>query len=180
MSVSQTLDELYFDFLCQKVGMKGTLPPSQSYFLLLEQLYRLEFLDWLPNDQNRTGDGLELREQFLNRRRLEASADWVEMPCSIFEMLVALATRVAYHTDWPPSASFWMLIRNLELDRYHDENYHDGIHDGIEHVIHQLNNRTYEANGRGGLFPLRNPREDQRDVEIWYQMHAFLGEHIEL
>ena len=38
-------------------------------------------------------------------------------------------------------------------------------------------NRQYEANGEGGLFPLKGVCEDQREVEIWYQMNAYLYEH---
>jgi hypothetical protein len=42
-----------------------------------------------------------------------------------------------------------------------------------------LNKREYFPSGKGGLFPLENPREDQTKVEIWYQMHAYVMENYE-
>lgn len=177
MNASQTLDERYFDFLCQKIGVKQGLPPSESRTQLLAQLYTHEFSDWLPNDHNRSGDGLELRDTFIKRRQLKVPDDWMGLPCSIFEMMIALAGRIAYHTDWSVSTAFWKLVQNLEMDQFHDERYNDGIRDGITRVLDAFNNRVYSANGQGGLFPLKHPRADQRDVEIWYQMHAYLQEH---
>jgi hypothetical protein len=31
--------------------------------------------------------------------------------------------------------------------------------------------------GLGGMFPLEDPREDQRAIEIWYQMMAYINEN---
>jgi hypothetical protein len=42
----------------------------------------------------------------------------------------------------------------------------------------RLNRRLYTTSGYGGLFPLEEPKEDQRKVEIWYQMMAYLGENL--
>jgi hypothetical protein len=43
--------------------------------------------------------------------------------------------------------------------------------------LHKLNNRTYSKLGKGGLFPLRSSAYDQRKVELWYQMAAFMTEN---
>ena len=40
-------------------------------------------------------------------------------------------------------------------------------------------NRQYEADGRGGLFIVRNSRFDLRTVEIWYQAMWYLDEVLE-
>ena len=37
--------------------------------------------------------------------------------------------------------------------------------------------REYSDNGHGGLFPLKNPKKDQRKVEIWYQMTEYINEN---
>jgi hypothetical protein len=34
-------------------------------------------------------------------------------------------------------------------------------------------------NGTGGLFPLKMPKVNQRRVEIWYQMSAFIEENFD-
>jgi hypothetical protein len=36
--------------------------------------------------------------------------------------------------------------------------------------------RGYDENGNGGLFPLKNPKEDQRKVEVWMQLNAYIIE----
>jgi hypothetical protein len=39
-------------------------------------------------------------------------------------------------------------------------------------VIH----RYYQPNGHGGFFPLENPQDDQRHVELWYQLNEYVME----
>jgi hypothetical protein len=34
-----------------------------------------------------------------------------------------------------------------------------------------------DTDGSGGLFPLKNPQQNQRTTEIWYQMNAWLMEN---
>ena len=46
--------------------------------------------------------------------------------------------------------------------------------DRVEYVIAKFLNRDYEADGRGGLFRIRNCKYDLRNVEIWTQMLYFL------
>ncbi len=46
----------------------------------------------------------------------------------------------------------------------------------IEDIIHTFVWRTYNYNGYGGLFPLDDPKEDQRKVEIWYEFCAWVEE----
>ena len=46
----------------------------------------------------------------------------------------------------------------------------------VEEAIYRFMNRDYDSNGRGGLFIVNNPRQDLREVEIWYQMHWYLNE----
>lgn len=48
----------------------------------------------------------------------------------------------------------------------------------IDMVFKQLNSRYYKSDGFGGLFPLSNPMGDQRYVEVWYQMMAYLAENV--
>jgi hypothetical protein len=53
-------------------------------------------------------------------------------------------------------------------DGHYDEIY-------VTEVIDRFINRKYEPNGKGGLFTIRNVKEDLRDVEIWYQMCWYLN-----
>ena len=46
----------------------------------------------------------------------------------------------------------------------------------VEEILNRVVWRTNESDGTGGLFPLSRPYLDQRDVEIWSQLNAFLLE----
>jgi hypothetical protein len=66
------------------------------------------------------------------------------------------------------------LMENLDLERYNDNTpFSDAA---IDELLDRVIWRTYRRNGAGGLFPLKRTREDQRQVEIWYQLCAYLLE----
>lgn len=176
MNDNVNLDSRYFDWLCGLIGA-NTHAEESSYTLLCEQLFQTEFHDWLPNDYNRSLDGKDLRDEFLGEKDLVSGSVWRNETCSIFEMLIALGRRVVDHNDGLPSDGFWLLISNLELDKYTDNRYNAAIADGIADILDMLNDRTYERDGRGGLFPLTNPPYDQREAEIWDQMSVYLVEN---
>jgi hypothetical protein len=67
---------------------------------------------------------------------------------------------------------FWEMIVSLGLGSMTDEHY-DEVY--ITDVIDCFLNRRYEPNGKGGLFTIRDTKDDLRDVEIWYQMCWYLN-----
>lgn len=139
-------------------------------------LYQKEFVWTVHHDDNRVADGRALRHEFVSEMRFQDVEDsWMSLGCSFFEMLFALARRASFLDDDTPSEWFWILMENLDLHIFNDrmeidENFIDGI---LDRVIW----RTYDANGNGGIFPLSHPREDQRRVELWYQLNAYLLEN---
>jgi hypothetical protein len=101
------------------------------------------------------------------------------MDCSVLEMLIGLSRRLAFEEEGEPRGWFWHLIENLELRHFTDRHYSSGESWCFNHVDEKLDcllDRHYEYDGSGGLFPLHNPLEDQKDVELWYQMSAYLLE----
>jgi hypothetical protein len=46
----------------------------------------------------------------------------------------------------------------------------------IDDILDSVIWRTYSPDGRGGFFPLNQPQEDQRKIEIWYQMNKYVIE----
>lgn len=44
-------------------------------------------------------------------------------------------------------------------------------------ILIRFMRRDYEESGQGGLFTLRYPKFDMRNIEIWYQMMAYLEEN---
>lgn len=165
----QPLDELYFRWLLTQVGSEARNRTS-----LLEQIFLKEFVWHIPNDDNRAVDGQDLRLEFLEKMNIpHPPEDWMWLRCSMLEMLIALSRKLVFEADGEPSDWFWHLIRNLDLYRYTGRRIpRDIIDETLDRVIW----RNYDANGRGGLFPLHYPAQDQRDVEIWYQMSAYLLE----
>ena len=67
---------------------------------------------------------------------------------------------------------FWIFIANLGLDELNDAE--SGISRKVADSIDRFIWRTYFRDGRGGMFPLRNPEHDQRKIEIWYQFAEYL------
>lgn len=180
---SEPLDERYFEWLYAQVGIIRNRNPERSHWLLCELMFKTEYDGWLPNDHNRASDGRELRYEFIEAFDLKEDPNWLEIPCSIFEMLVGLSRRASFQSFDHNRTSyywFWKMCDNLEIRKYTDERWNDGIAEAVSEVLSVLNSRAYESNGQGGLFPLRNPPSDQTQMELWYQLSAYLLENDEL
>lgn len=149
--------------------------PARTHSLLVEQLFLKDFRWSIPNDDNRMEDGKELRQEFLYE--YEVDQKWMDEPCTVLEMLVALARRVAFEDSGEPDEWFWKLMDNLGLEQYTDEVYNYVVADEVNEVLDIFLDRRYEYNGYGGLFPLDHTDADQTEIEIWYQMSSYLLEH---
>lgn len=169
------LNNLYFDWMYRRVCKK-----VRPYRKLLRQLHDIDFDYLIPMDGNRAEDGVELRYRFGYEKSLDehAIASYLDdRPCSVLEMLVALATRCEEHIADDPDIGdrthiwFWDMIRSLGLDIMSDNRY-DPEYVGA--AIDRFMNRDYARNGSGGLFTVENSRHDMRSMEIWYQMCAYL------
>lgn len=135
-------------------------------------MYSKKFVWFIPNDDNRLEDGLDLRYEFVAERRIFADPEWMSLDCSFLELLIGLARRLAFEGEGHPHVWFWHLVDNLELTKCTDDRRYS--RQRVETILDDVIWRTYEPTGRGGLFPLRYPHDDQREVELWYQMQAYL------
>lgn len=170
------LDELYFEWLYGQVASLKAKNPRRTYWNLCRIIFRKEFVWFVPNDDNRIADGLDLRNEFLEERKIRRpDPHWMNLGCSMLEMMVALSRRMAFEADGDPPEWFWEMIDNLGL--YDDFNDREDIStEYVEEVLDRVIWRQYEYNGTGGLFPLKNPRRNQKNIEIWYQFSAYLAE----
>ena len=169
------LDELYFVWLYSQVGSVSEKRPTRTYWNLAKLLYTREFAWTVANDDNRAEDGRDLRQEFADEQQIEITEPgWMRMSCDMLELLIGLSRRLAFEGEGEPSSWFWHLIENLELTPYHDAMKLPEPH--INEVLDNVIWRQYEPDGRGGLFPLQHPQEDQRDVELWYQLCSYLLE----
>ena len=179
-------DSEYFDYLAVLVwdydpDILAVEEDERLENRLLHQLYKMEFEALVPNDDNRCYDGLELREQFI-----DGGGGQHALPpgsCTVLEMLIGLSFRLEFETTqskWEKTFTqwFWILIDNLDLGYHTNQDltraeYHDKIVEKVTNLVE----RHYSFDGSGGLFPLNHPKEDQREVEIWYQMSAYILEN---
>jgi hypothetical protein len=171
----EPLDELYFKWLYGQVGSIKLKNPSRTYWALLRQLFTKEFVWIIPNDDNRLEDGRDLRQEFMQEQKVDVDPQWLDLGCSMLEMLIALSRRLSFEDDTPADEWFWTLIENLGLRSFSDKNLVAA--DFVDEVLDDVIWRTYDSDGKGGLFPLKNPGGDQRDIEIWYQLSAYLIEN---
>jgi hypothetical protein len=156
--------------LYSQVGDVKERDKSRTYWGLFRQMHAIEFIWLIPNDDNRVADGRDLRREWAGPHDILGE----DPGCSFLEMLLGLSRRMAFEGDGHPPVWFWHLIGNLGLQECTDDVDYDEVE--VDHRINTVIWRTYDRNGRGGLFPLRRTRKDQRDVELWYQMSAYLLE----
>jgi hypothetical protein len=176
MTPPQPLDELYLIWLYSQVADPDLTDPSLTFWKILRELYKKEFVWTIPNDDNRLEDGKALRQEFIYDEGLSrVDRDWVELGCSVLEVMVGLSRRLSFEADGEPYYWFWNLMENLNLHQYSDDRRLLKHH--VEKALTQVIFRTYEKNGRGGFFPLKYPKKDQRKVELWDQISAYVLEH---
>lgn len=173
--MSKPLDELYFNWLYSQVGDTRIKNPNRTFWRLLKKLYTKEFVWFVANDDNRIADGRELRYEFVEDEGLTTvDPGWINLGCSMLEMLVGLSRQLAFQDEGEPRIWFWELMQNIGLDNYTDAViFSDRT---VDEILDRIIYRTYDPSGEGGLFPLARPEKDQRTVEIWYQANAYLLE----
>ena len=155
-----------------------------SWRQLFRLLHETEFIYILEMDGNRADDGIDLRYRFAfdsgyNERTIDEVIG--DEPCSILEMMVALAQRCEEHiTDDPDSGNrtgkwFFEMIESLGLLDMDDGHFEKVI---AADILNRFMRREYRPDGRGGLFTISDSEHDMREAEIWYQMMWYLNENI--
>jgi hypothetical protein len=174
--VKSPLDELYLTWLYGQVANVNETDPSQTYWGLFKQLYTTEFVWLVPHDDNRIEDGKHLRLEFAGQLDLDdIEPGWVSLGCSMLELYLGLARRLSFQAGGEARIWFSVLIRNTDLHMYNDTQKFPGKE--VSEILDRIIWRKYNYNGHGGLFPLNEAIEDQREIELWYQMHSYLNEH---
>ena len=177
MTFKDRINDDYFEWLCEVVDSKR-FSKHVSYRKLLMHLHNIEFTWFIPYDDNRADDGIMLRRKYALARHDEELSDYISGPCSVLEMMAALAIRCEESImddtlfgnrtgQW-----FWGMIRNLGLSPMNDSNFDAEF---VDDVIARFLNREYEPDGKGGLFTIKNCDHDLRTVEIWRQLSWYLG-----
>lgn len=169
--------EEYFDWLYELV-CKQRYSNRISYKKLLTHLHNTVFRYSILKDQNRAEDGICLRYRFTDEYySIKDAEKYLKGPCSVLEMMVALAVRCEENIMDDPNIGdrtgqwFWEMIGNLGLGSMNDTRF-DIVY--VDEVISKFLDRKYSPDGRGGLFTIKNCDCDLRKVEIWYQLCWYL------
>lgn len=176
MTLKDSIINQYFDWMYDLV-CRDRYGDDISYWKLMNCLHNIEFVYILPNDRNRAEDGKALRYRFAVLNDCEGAEDFLDGPCSVLEMIVALAIRceesIMDDLDYGDRTSqwFWEMIVSLGLGSMTDNRFNRRV---VEDIILDFINRDYEPNGKGGLFTIRNCQYDMRDLEIWSQLNKYL------
>lgn len=174
----------YFRYLGEIVGADTLM--RGNYWYLLKTLHSMEFYWIIDRDENRARDGENLRVKYFYEVNSEDTKydDILYRPCTVLEMLVALAIRIEGITaGWEQDSKdrtadwFWEMVRNLDLMDCSDDNWSENCRAKVQYYIQNFMDRKYETNGVGGLFPLKSVCQNQRRVEVWYQMQAYIQEN---
>lgn len=170
----------YFKWLCDLVG-EHHHSRHNSYAYLLGRLHDTEFRYSIARDHIQAAHGVNLRWRFALKRfdsdyAMDITDEWDE-PCSVLEMMIALAIRCEesimdnpQYGDRTPQW-FWNMIVSLGLGSMTDERYD---RDHVDNIIDTFLDREYSPDGRGGLFTIRDCEYDLRDVEITHQLYWYL------
>ena len=169
--------EWIFDMVCGSRFSTDT-----SFRKLLAHLHNTEFRYSITNDKSRAREGENLRHRFAITQMPGVPEyeilDILAGPCSVLEMMVALAVYAEEHIMNNPQIGdrtgqwFWNMVVSLglgdQMDIRFDKRY-------VEDTLQRFLNREYQPNGQGGLFTIRNCNCDLRKVEIFHQLCWYLG-----
>lgn len=136
---------------------------------LYEQPYRWQF----TLDENRAAGGINLRRNYAYNNGIDFR-DVGNGPCSILEMLIALADRMVDILTMEIRDWFWDLIRNLGLKQFDDYRFDERR---VTYILNGWLDRNYDSMGNGSLFPLRNYNGDVRTLDILSQMNIWINEN---
>lgn len=180
MPLQQGVKEEYFKWLYNYV-CNGRVHSKVSYEKLFKFLHNTEFTFTIPNDINRAKDGVNLRYRFAMIEDDETILDILDGPCSVLEMMIALAIRceetIMDNTEYGDRTGqwFWEMMSNLGIGYMSDDIFDVEF---VDDTVYNFLDRSYYPDGRGGLFYIKDCPDDLRNVEIWSQLCWYLDNFI--
>lgn len=157
---------------------------QSDYDALMTALHETEFIYVIDRDENRMRDGLRLRYYFFQDIGMSTDADFVSdvsdpIPCSVLEVLVALAIKIDDNytgdpADPHPEIVFWDMIKNLGLHKFINSTFNAVEFDKIMDFWLM---REFGNDGNGSIFPVKSVTFLSKSEEIWRQATAYISEN---
>lgn len=176
MRIEERINSDYFEWMYDLV-CGDRFARGLGFRRLLTFLHDTEFIYFVPYDENRAAEGIALRYRFCLHHDC-TDLEWcLDGPCSVLEMMIALASRCEnimddFEMGDRTSQWFWNMISNMGLGGMNDMNYDERL---VDDIVTRFLNREYEPDGRGGLFRVRGWDRDMRTAEIWHQLLAYIN-----
>lgn len=177
MNIVDQVRNEYFEWLSDIV-CERKFSKQISFKKLLMCLHNIKFTYTIPRDKNRAGDGRALRYRFYLRHGRNEEYKCITGPCSVLEMMVALAVDCEENIMSDPDIGdrtgqwFWEMIVSLGLGGMSDDRFDREL---VEETIDRFLHHEYAPNGKGGLFTVDNCDKDLRKLEIWHQLCCYLN-----
>lgn len=179
------LEDIYFNWMVNNIFFDESL--KNTYLMLLRLLNSIPFEWSLEMDENRQKDAQDLRYIFGEENGYAESEICVQLdiiPPSLLEVIVALLIRVQNNILYDPDhfstlnqEIFLDIISSLGLDHMTGCLSNENIRYFFD-TIYRFYKRDYTYNGEGGLFTVKNPKDDMRNTEIWFQFMWYLDEKL--
>ena len=160
----------YYIWLCDMIDLET----HSRYSNLISFLYNTEFVWSVAKDNNRAGDGKYLRQDYIYEYYYD-EGEWLDEPCSLLEMLIALARRVRVDIlpefDMDTSDWFWIFMSHFGFDKYDNEHFSEDKFCAC-FLVKNL------QKGKNLLFSSKKFSETENfDMEIWSQLQFWLAEN---
>ena len=172
------IEDEYFEWLYGFID-NNRFHKKISYRKVIRYLFDAPFRWTIPKDENRASDGVGLRRRYAIESGFDDHyfMDYLDGPCSVLEVIIALALRIEETIMDDPTIGnrtsqwVWIMLGSLGLESMTDDRFNIEL---VQWIIDQFLDREFESDGKGSLFWIPNCRFDLRDTEIWIQMLWYL------
>ena len=182
----------------ESVNNHGSDRADSALVEVCRVMFETDFIwdEKIKEDEIRATDAMQLRRKYAedvgrkaNKSLHDIDRIWksIHGKCSTLEVILSMCGRLdeMVNEDEPGTMVgmfFRILARNLGFDFCAEKELSK---EDISAIVCRFLKREYNEDGSGGgLFPiqewsLEKGSKDQRQVSIWYQMNAWLAEHLD-
>lgn len=148
---------------------------TATFWGLANLMFDTEFTWTHPMDENRVVDGMDLRAEFSHIAPVGRANMLALGPVSFLEVLIGLSRKMAFVAGESAPGWAYVLLQNLGLEKAYDP-LSRRKQNQAQTTMATVMSRSYNPDGTGGFFPLSWPDGDQTQVELWYQLNAYIAE----
>lgn len=186
--VEKVLDDFkgYFHWLQKMSGLNGTLSSmlAETEFISVDGIDDVLLEKAKEETRRRYAENIA-EEDNLNAKDTETLYKSIRGSVCLFEVIVCLAYSVNEMFEDLDAYDgcqhfFGIMMKNAGFDLYDDEDLDiigDQVKEYWRRCINRIIERSYEPDGKLGLFPVKEPSTDRRCTSLWQQMNDWVDQH---